>query len=167
MCHGCGILPPNCNVKFFSFKVFLKDFSPNTLEFFYFTDKSKLGYFKLPSFSLHLGVISTGRTWRRLVAQCPWPHHPLQGKIFHLVKLVDLGRILVKSSFIQETGCIAKLPESCKVPSCLTFSLGINFRIHSALWICLKEDILLCRLGLFYLAWNLPRSIEPRLALFA
>lgn len=62
MCHGCGILPPNCDVKFFSFKVFLKDFSPNTLEFFYFTDKSKLGYFKLPSFSLHLGVISTGRT---------------------------------------------------------------------------------------------------------
>ena len=52
----------NCDVKFFSFKVFLKDFSSNTLEFFYFTDKSKLGYFKLPSFSLHLGVISTGRT---------------------------------------------------------------------------------------------------------
>ena len=49
-------------LSFFLLKFFLKDFSPNTLEFFYFTDKSKLGYFKLPSFSLHLGVISTGRT---------------------------------------------------------------------------------------------------------
>ena len=155
-------------LSFFLLKFFLKIFPLIPLSFFYFTDKSKLGYFKLPSFSLHLGMISTGRTWRRLVAQCPWPHHPPPREtFFHLIKLVDLGRILVKSSFIQETGCIAKLPESCKVPSCLTFSLGINFRIHSALWICLKEDILLCRLGLFYLAWNLPRSIEPRLALFA
>lgn len=35
MCHGCGILPPNCDVKFISFKVFLKDFFPlKPLSFF-------------------------------------------------------------------------------------------------------------------------------------